>query len=273
MSVKGLLKKDLLMIAARVNGERKEAGKEPLNVKFKGSEIVINKEGSTEEKAVKMDLDLILYKLVNGEGAFEFFTSFLKRFDLLYSMETMNWQTYRHFVYPILKDHGDKDFFDPNSGMKLITQESNIPFTKVFFVIDDEHQMMYVSNKMIEELGITEEELIQEAYQNLKGKYDFDLIEGEFSGIHSFKSDTRDGFDVTRILNMDLSKLTEKIGDNYYVVMPERDMLLIVEGKQAENQKVEGLLSSYALREYNNSRYGVSPKLYQWNGTQLVVVK
>lgn len=274
MGIKSRLKNDLDTLVLRLNAERKEEGKPPLNVRFKGSEILINIVGK-ESTQVKMDLDLIIYKLVNGEDGFGFFMAYLKQFDFVNLLEDMNWETCRHFIYPMLKsEKSPMEFGESNpEGNSLLIRESPIPFTKVFFVIDDDHQMMYVTSKMISDLGITEETLIEEAYLNMKNKFGFDLVEGEVFGVRSFKSDTHDGFDATRILNLDLKSLTEKVGDNYYVVIPERDMLLIVESPKTKRIGFLETLSTIALKGYNSSRYEVSPKVYQWNGEELVVIK
>lgn len=275
MGVKNILREDLKKFMVLINARRKDEGKEVVAMKFKGSEIQLSLQSDSEGvKNLNVDMDMLLYKLSMGEDAFAFFATLVNQMDRAdYDFKKEGaWQTYRHFVYPIIKDSKYQTEFNSPNGDKdttLISIESPIPHTKVLFVIDDQHQMMYVSNYMLDDFGVTKEQLIEEAYMNLKTNIGLKLEEGNANGHKTLVSETMDGFDASRILILEENEIRERIGADHYIIIPDRDLLLIVEKKE-ETRMAMGLL---AKNRYAGSRYCISSEVYEWKDDKLIVAK
>lgn len=155
----------------------------------------------------------------------------------------------------------------PESIFQRLSREqvAHIPFvndTVIVFVIDLPHVTVSVTTEQLIRWGVTVEELEDISRRNLRTftpKLPFRLIEHESGGKAAVIAE-QDGYDAARLLLNDLHKqLAPRLGGDFFVATPARDVLVAVSASPDEllskvHEKVD--------RDYRRMPYPISSRFF-----------
>ncbi len=132
----------------------------------------------------------------------------------------------------------------------------------VFYVIDEPTAMSYMTADSLGGLGMSFRQLNQLALSNLARRTGNDrfLMDRTDDGPIAI-SDTRDGYDATRLISPDLLPHLSRLLDASSVVIaiPRRDLMLAV---RANETALIERLRSRARREYHAGPHAITPRLF-----------
>ena len=125
-------------------------------------------------------------------------------------------------IYPLL----ETEFESPSDLVKK-------PFTKngevfIYYVRDIGSSMTFIVKEQIKEWGISEDEIHELAIKNLENRIVFPKAmqsNGETKNLFIYNS--KDGYDATRVLTLDIPVLKEKFKGDICVGIPNRDFLVL----------------------------------------------
>ncbi len=187
-----------------------------------------------------------------------------------------NWDMAKDAVYPRLL--GGKLDIDISQGINknklAIIYNDNVEQmpegTVLAYCIDMETSMIFVTNDILNEWGVTKDELhktsIKNLRNNLKGFQKITIsqpikeVSPEAKDI--FIVTTNDGYDSSKILYADLNKMAEDLGtDKLLISIPSRDLVMIT----AYNEKTLPVVSKMTIEDFfKAAHYSVSNIPFYW---------
>lgn len=132
----------------------------------------------------------------------------------------------------------------------------------VYYVRDFGDSMGYVKVSDLEDWGISEEELHEVALKNLENKLVLPVttqFNGTTANFYTYNS--KDGYDATRILTLDIATLKAKFKGKVHAVMPYRDLLIVMDDATTDMVGI----SQMVKEDYHNKTYAVSPYVFVLN--------
>ncbi|MBC1520958.1 DUF1444 domain-containing protein [Listeria aquatica] len=129
-------------------------------------------------------------------------------------------------VYPVIRSRSFPE--ESKSGEKFLVREHTAE-TSIYFVIDEEKAYHFITEKMLQDSGVSASKLIEKAFEHLENlpvSYRRDRVsENDFYFVR-----INDGYDASRILNARfLSEMREKLTGEMVVAIPHADVLIVAD--------------------------------------------
>ncbi|WHY70874.1 DUF1444 domain-containing protein [Fictibacillus enclensis] len=146
-------------------------------------------------------------------------------------------------------------------GDTLINEEHTAE-TAVFYALDLGNTYRLISEKMLEEMNMTREQLKEVARFNVRS-LDTSMKKDEVAGNTFYFINHNDGYDASRILNASLlDRMVQEASGTLAVAIPHQDVLILAD---IRNNQGYDILAQMAMRFFMNGRVPVTalPFLYE----------
>lgn len=251
----------------------KELSHEEFKSKLKGvlltkENIILTDLGDKFNIELGNDTKVVMYlnnayiRYKQGTSMEEIIDSFVKPIlnNKLFNHNLENWEVVKSKIYPMLKN---ADFVTSQVN-SLIYKSDIIPLIVICYVIDIDDQVIFITDKIAEKLGVNVDTIHQCAIVNLK-KLPTKVQNANANGEVFYACQSLDSYDASRILTIDFNKYQEKMKSKLLVAIPNRDFLIIF------NEKTHFLPNfiKSIMKDFMTRPYPIIPVIYQWDGKKL----
>ncbi|HEY8748650.1 MAG TPA: DUF1444 family protein [Tepidisphaeraceae bacterium] len=140
--------------------------------------------------------------------------------------------------------------------------ESVVPGLRVAYAIDSDRSIAYIPKALVNQWGVTPEELHDTAIENLVGRSEAmnaQVAQDESGRVDFIVFQTGDGYDASRILLPTLhERLREHIGSPFIAGIPNRDILLCFRSDPETVERVKAQVEE----DHGRMPHQVSDKLF-----------
>ncbi|MBF2475872.1 DUF1444 domain-containing protein [Listeria seeligeri] len=127
-------------------------------------------------------------------------------------------------IYPVVRA---TSFPNKTKAGGVLLAEEHTAETQIFYAFDLGKSYRFIEASMLQEEGLTQEEIRAAAFQNL-GKLEIPLKQDSVNGNDFYFVRTNDGYDASRLLNqLFLEEMREKLTGEMVLAVPHQDVLII----------------------------------------------
>ncbi|MHC5409862.1 DUF1444 domain-containing protein [Listeria seeligeri] len=127
-------------------------------------------------------------------------------------------------IYPVVRA---TSFPNKTKAGGVLLAEEHTAETQIFYAFDLGKSYRFIETSMLQEEGLTQEEIRTAAFQNLE-KLEIPLKQDSVNGNDFYFVRTNDGYDASRLLNQSfLEEMREKLTGEMVLAVPHQDVLII----------------------------------------------
>lgn len=127
-------------------------------------------------------------------------------------------------IYPVVRA---TSFPNKTKAGGVLLAEEHTAETQIFYAFDLGKSYRFIETSMLQEEGLTQEEIRTAAFQNLE-KLEIPLKQDSVNGNDFYFVRTNDGYDASRLLNQSfLEEMRKKLTGEMVLAVPHQDVLII----------------------------------------------